>query len=254
MPLWLGVATARDTGGLVLVSQVRARGDLPNGAADWPFRGASDLLAQIGADIPISTAVNATARFPFLEPSASALSGQAHGAGSARGLSLIDGGYYDQSGLEPALELADWLRAHGADPIVVAANGSGDDDGLGLRAITMPSDYIVRCGAAEFPPDQPPPFSMASDVLAPLIGLYEARHGHVDALLRRARAEWCTPRQAFFHFFLGPRGAQPVPLNWVLSDEMADHVWRSAGSATDDAYMRANAAEAGRLRAAVSRP
>jgi hypothetical protein len=244
MPLWLGQATARDTGGRVLISPVRFGTPV---TTDWPFQGASDLLAELGADIPISTAINATARFPFLEPSAVAPAGRARG----HGLTLIDGGYYDQSGLETALELADWLRARGADPIVVAATGSGYGNALGVQA-GGPSDDIVRCGGGVFRPDQPPPFGAMSDALAPLIGLYQARAGHVDTLLRRARAAWCAPKQAFFHFYLGARGAEPVPLNWVLSRDMAAHVWRSAGWRMDgDVFMRANAAEAMRLKHVV---
>jgi hypothetical protein len=253
MPLWLAQATERDTGGRVLISAVRARAAAPAQAADWPFQGASDLLAQLNADLPISTAVNATARFPFLEPSGTAPSADR----DDHGLALIDGGYYDQSGLETALELAGWLRQHGADPIVVAATGSGYGNGLGIQAMTAPSDVIVRCGGGEFRPDQPPPISTASDALAPLIGLYQARAGHVDALLRRARAEWCAPQQAFFHFYLGARGAEPVPLNWVLSDEMAEHVWRSAGFGprtmeARDVFVQANRAEADQLGAALA--
>lgn len=243
MPVWLGLATERDTGDRVLITPVHG------GGADWPFQGAADLLAQLGADIPISTAVNATARFPFLEPSGIAPSRHF----MQQGLALIDGGYYDQSGLETALELAEWLRARGADPILVAATGSGYGNGLGVRGMHAPSDDIVRCGAGEFRPDQPPMTAMAADVLAPFVGLYQARAGHVDALLRRARAEWCTP-QSFFHFYLGALGAEPVPLNWVLSRRMADHVWRSAGlgdpgAERNDLFVRSNRCEAARFGA-----
>jgi hypothetical protein len=246
MPLWIGLATERDTGGRVLVTPVRGDGQA------WPFEGAADLLAQLRADIPISTAVNATGRFPFLEPSGVAPPPHPTQAG----LALIDGGYYDQSGLETALELADWLRRQGAAPIVVAATGSGYGNGLGAHGTRSPSDDIVRCGAAEFRPEQPPTTEMAADVLAPLVGLNQARAGHVDAVLRRARAAWCGgPTQGFFHFYLGARGEEPVPLNWVLSRQMADHVWLSAGHGAagdegDDVFVRTNRQEAQRLEAA----
>ena len=248
MPLWAALATDRDTGRRVLITPVHGGGGTP-----WPFQGAADLLALIGGDIPISTAVNATARFPFLEPSGAATARDPR----KRSLALIDGGYYDQSGLETALELADWLRGQGANPIVVAATGSGYGHSLESSGTAAPSDDIVRCGAGEFRPDQPPMASTAADILAPLIGLYHARSGHVDALLRRARAEWCTPTQSFFHFYLGPRGADPVPLNWVLSDEMADHIWRSAahgdaGDETNDQLINANRAEASALAKALT--
>ncbi len=248
MPLWAALATDRDTGRGVLITPVHGGGGTP-----WPFQGAADLIALLGADIPISTAVNATARFPFLEPSGAAA---ARDQGK-RSLALIDGGYYDQSGIETALELADWLRAEGANPIVIAATGSGYGRSLESPGAAAPSDDIVRCGAGEFRPDQPPMASTAADVLAPLIGLYHARSGHVDALLRRARAAWCTPAQSFFHFYLGPLGAEPVPLNWVLSDEMADHIWRSAahgdaGPETNDPLISANRAEAAALARALN--
>ena len=247
MPLWVGLGTERDSGRRVLVTPVRS-GD----GSGWPFQGASDLLAQLGADIPISTAINATARFPFLEPSGVALSGQF----MHRGMALIDGGYYDQSGLETALELADWLRAHGAQPVVIAANASGDAPGLEAHGTQAPDNDIVRCGAGEFRPDQPPVAISAADVLAPFIGLYSARGGHVDALLRRARAEWCGTPQSFFHFYLGALGRDPVPLNWVLSDEMANHVWLSAGlgdagNEANDPVVESNRREGARLDAAL---
>jgi hypothetical protein len=245
MPLWTGLATERDTGGRVLIIPVRGAG-----GTEWPFEGAADLLAQLGADVPISTAANATSRFPFLLPSAAAPSRQF----MHQGLALIDGGYYDQSGLETALELAEWLRRQGADPIVVQATGSGYGNGLDTGSPMAASDEIIRCGTTAFRPDEPPITSMAADVLAPLVGLYQARAGHVDALLRRARSAWCGPHQSFFHFYLGARGAEPVPLNWVLSDGMADHVWRSAGDQdlngeTQDAIIAGNRAEGTRLAA-----
>lgn len=250
LPLWLGVATERDTGGRVLITPVRGGG----AGTQWPFQGAVDLLAQVGADMPISTAINATARFPFLEPSGIA-PGRPH---MREPLALIDGGYYDQSGLETALELADWLREQGADPILVAATGSGYGNGLGSGELQASEDDVIRCGAGEFRPDQPPITSMAADILAPLVGLYEARAGHVDTLLRRARAAWCKPRQAFFHFYLGALGADPVPLNWVLSQPMADHVWLSAGhgdpgAEAGDLFVAANRQEAARLHGVLSR-
>jgi hypothetical protein len=220
MPLWLGVGTARDTGARVLVSPVSWGG----GHGPWPFRGAADLLGQLDADLPISTAINATARAPFLEPSGSAPAQRATG----HGLVLIDGGYYDQSGMETALEVADWLRAQGARPIVVAANANGEGNQLGEGPQAVEPLDVVHCGTDPFQPDVSPVITSTSEAIAPIIGLNQARAGHVDALLRRARDAWCEPQQAFFHFYLGAVGAEPVPLNWVLSQRMADHVWRSA--------------------------
>ena len=245
MPLWIGQATERDSGARALVIPVRG-----GGATDWPFQGADDVLAQLGADMPISTAVNATARFPFLEPSGMAPSR----AFMHQGLSLIDGGYYDNSGLETAQELADWLRAQGADPILIVATGSGYGHGLNSAGVTHVDDDIIRCDSAQFRPDQPPMAETAADILAPFVGLYQARAGHVDALMRRARAAYCGGALPhFFHFYLGGLAGEPVPLNWVLSRRMAEHILVSAGLApagdeAADVFVRSNMCEAARLR------
>ncbi len=146
MPLWIGLATERDTGGRVLLTPVQGGGQA------WPFEGAVDLLAQLGADIPISTAVNATGRFPLLEPSAVAPPLH-HGQD---GLALIDGGYYDQSGLETALELAEWLRRQGASPILVAATGSGYGNGLGVHGTPLPVGRHRALRRRGFPPRTAP--------------------------------------------------------------------------------------------------
>ncbi|MEF8763088.1 hypothetical protein, partial [Stenotrophomonas sp. A3_2] len=60
------------------------------------------------------------------------------------------------------------------------------------------------------------------------------------------------------HFYLGARGAEPVPLNWVLSSGMARHVWLSAGNGdpgreAHDVFVRANRCEAARLAGTVRR-
>ena len=120
-----------------------------------------------------------------------------------------------------------------------------------------PSDDIVRCAADQFRPEQPPTTETAADVLAPLVGLNHARAGHVDAVLRRARATWCGgSSQSFFHFYLGALGEEPVPLNWVLSRPMADHVWLSAGHGdagdeSADVFVRTNRREAAALGAVI---
>lgn len=250
MPLWIAQATERDTGARALTIPVRGAG-----ATEWPFEGADDVLAQLGADMPISTAVNSTARFPFLEPSAAAPSRLYMN----RGLNLIDGGYYDNSGLETAQELADWLRRQGADPILVAVTGSGYAHGLNTAGYTHVDDDIVRCGSAQFQPDQPELHPMAADILAPLVGLNQARAGHVDALMRRAKAAYCDGAQPrFFHFYLGALQGEPVPLNWVLSRRMATHILRSAGLSppadeANDLMLRGNLCEAARLGVALGR-
>ena len=37
--------------------------------ASWPFGAAGDVLSMLGGDVPISTAIDNTSRFAYLEPS-----------------------------------------------------------------------------------------------------------------------------------------------------------------------------------------
>ena len=123
MPLWIANGTDLATGNRLVTVPFD-----PHKA--WPLSAAEDALAALGADVPLSTAINNTARFPFLEP-----------AGE-----VIDGGYFDNEGLQTALDLADWLHRDGpsfvngraVDPIIVQATGDGD---------VLPSENVVRCGS-----------------------------------------------------------------------------------------------------------
>jgi hypothetical protein len=136
----------------------------------------------------------------------------------AKPVSIIDGGYFDNSGLETAIELSDWLRAHGGDPIVVAVTGDGDS--------SLSSDQIVRCGSSTFDPMWGREQKHVWEPLGPVLGLYNVRSGHVDLLLRRAKVSECTRAGApFFHLYLPAFGREAVPLNWVLSKDMTDYIW-----------------------------
>ena len=106
MPLWFANGTDATTGNRVIAGPIRAPADR-NDAAPWPFRGARDFHTLMRADVPISTAVNNTARFPYLEPFREMLpAGEKGQVGS-----LVDGGYFENEGLQTALELAEWLAA-----------------------------------------------------------------------------------------------------------------------------------------------
>jgi hypothetical protein len=204
-------------------------------STSWPFRGARSLLDLIGTDVAISTAINNTARFPYLEPFGQMLK---VGTGDRVG-SLVDGGYFENEGLQTALELAEWLAhdsrvARGGrrvEPIIVQATGDGEAD--------VTTKDIMRCSRAS---DGPyiPSASSAWQVLAPLSGLYHVRGGHSAVLLRQAHDQFCPGRTSgdrpdrFFHFYLpgyhtsGSSKLDNVPLNWVLSDELAHFIWSDA--------------------------
>src|SRR5271165_1484392 len=287
MPIWIANGTERDTGERTLTIPLRYA------AKNWPFHGASDLIGQLRADVPISTAINNTARFPYLEPSGDVLPS----GGAERTISVLDGGYFDNSGLESTLELAYWLHQMNSDikPIIVAVTGDGDGNGArnesadawyaGTRA-----EDIVRCDSSEHSPEDPRPTATAATIrdpdaseldkllarlgspveaLAPVMGLYHARGGHVDVLLHESKEHFCPGK--FFHFYLPALGTQNVPLNWVLSECMAKHIWTSLGYAPldncacslppgypkdpkDDRFINLNNKEAEKLAVALRAP
>jgi hypothetical protein len=230
MPVWLANSTDIATGNRVLTVPFKANAVAdPNGLIDWPIRGALDALGLLETDVAISTAINNTARFPFLEPFGTLLS-KKDGTHAA---ALVDGGYFENEGLETALDLADWLRTRGKEvlngrliePIIVVATGNGD------RIEPGP----IRCFQPGDGPTTPSKRSVLQ-MLAPLLGLYDVRGGHSAASLHQARNQYCTKdRRSFFHFYLPRVGGKNVPLNWILSEGVADGLWDALTCERSDA-------------------
>ena len=127
------------SGGRVLTEPFGSLGDVA-----WPFRAATDAIGLLDADVPISTAINNGARFAYLEPAGELVSVVA-APHQMRGQTaqLIDGGYFDNEGLQTAYEVALWLqdqhpRGRSIEPIIVQATANAD---LALAA----EDEVVRC-------------------------------------------------------------------------------------------------------------
>ena len=255
MPIWIANGTDMALGGRLLTIPIDPK-------KQWPFLAADDALAALGADVPISTAINNTARFPYLEPSGELLpyvppsvatlpplDHRHQPDGTAR--QIIDGGYFDNEGLQTALDLAGWLERDGSQaiggravqPIIVQASGDGE---------ILPAEDVERCEPLNDDPTWMSETARPLQFLAPVSGLYNVRGGHAAVLLREARDALCpdrtppvyrcdqdvgrpvrctTPeaaRQRFFHFYLPADGDKAVPLNWVLSDRTARFIWDDA--------------------------
>src|SRR5262249_33254365 len=129
---------------------------------------------------------------PYQRPGASALLDQIRPA-DGKAAEIIDGGYFENEGLQTALELADWLRVYGPPllgnrfvyPIIVQATGDGE------AKVTV--DDIVRCNNRD-KTDNPARNELTQrplQLLAPLLGLYNVRGGHSAVLLREARDGYC---------------------------------------------------------------
>jgi hypothetical protein len=218
MPIWLANGTDAATGNRVVTVPFKPNDVAdPNGLVDWPIRGARDALGLLEADVAISTAINNTARFPFLEPFGTLLKKDGTRTGA-----LIDGGYFENEGLETALDLADWLKTRGSEllnrriePIIVVATGNGDHIDPGPLRCFQPADGPTT-----------PSKGNVLQILAPLLGIYDVRSGHSTASLHQAREQYCSKeRRSFFHFYLPRVAKKDVPLNWILSEDVADGLW-----------------------------
>jgi hypothetical protein len=238
MPLWFANGTDATTGNRVITTPIAAP-DRRDSEAAWPFRGARDFHTLMRGDVSIATAINNTARFPYLEPFGEMLPL----GGKKQVGSLVDGGYFENEGLQTALDLAEWLAAQSTSgrpvqPIIVQATGDGEAD--------VVSTDVMTCANASDGPFIPDDKHSAWQILAPIFGLYHVRGGHSAVLLRQAHDQFCGAHTRFAHFYLPAEDGRPIPLNWVLSNATARFIWKAF---TDEQV--SNATELERLRAAL---
>ena len=219
IPIWIANGTDDQSGDRIITAPFAFDDDVTSA-----IPAARDALALLGTDIPVSTAISNTARFPYLSPSGElAPVGE---AGPANPAQIIDGGYFENDGLQTALDLASWLRLqgnkdHAVEPIVVQVTSDADPN--------VTEREIVRCyGTFRDAPDQPVGTSRPLQLMAPIEGVYTARSGHSNVALRDGRRQFCWTKsgQSFFHFYLYSTEGHDIPLNWLLSSGTADYIWR----------------------------
>jgi hypothetical protein len=216
-----------------------------------PLTAALDALGLLKADIPVSTAITNTARFPFLSPSGE-LTPAVKSSGNAK--QIIDGGYFENEGLETSLEIARWLKTYGPGligrpvyPVLVQATADAD---IAIPASgVQPSDtmlnaerQIARCGnRAPATPDVDTGEPRSVQLLVPVLGLSAVRGGHTHVALREAQQEFCDEggHQAFFDFYLYNGAGFDVPLNWVLSKGVGVFLWSQDNGALGACWNRA---------------
>ncbi len=220
IPIWIANGTDDQSGDRILTTPFKI-----DDASIFP--AAQDALAQLTVDVPISTAIHNTARFPYLSP-AGELAPWHSVPGGPPPAQIVDGGYFENNGLQTALELARWLKRYGGpnvQPIIVQVTADADTD--------IQEKRIVRCGKYQ----DDPALSLGSDrpsqLLVPLVGVYSVRGGHSHVVLREAAKEFCgspsdPASQSFFQFYLYRPDSSDVPLNWVISSSMGKYIWTDA--------------------------
>jgi hypothetical protein len=185
-----------------------------NLALDPTIMDADDFHAQTGQDVRASTAIHNGARYTFVSPAGLytlRTGGAAH---------IVDGGYFDGTGLEMTRELANATLAQPA-----AAHD----------ATLLPIFLVV--GACRDPQiDKPQPARLLADLFAPFVALLNGRdaHGaHISGRLQQDIAGGPILNVCPTKVAIGPLGQRPlaafvpiklcdvkgesVPLDWVLS-------------------------------------
>jgi hypothetical protein len=92
LPMVLFNATHAENGSRILISNVKTKEDV--------FHDSQDLFDIVGQDIPLSTAVSISSRFPFLTPPA-----RVFNADNSLFGNVVDGGYFENSGGTTLIEL-----------------------------------------------------------------------------------------------------------------------------------------------------
>ena len=188
-------------------------GGVPTGTERWP--ASDDLLDLLcEKDVPFSTAAFLGARFPFVSPA-----GRVPAACDEEALSVVDGGYRDNSG---ASQMADLWRQ--IAPLVVEHNASGDGPCVRPVLVTITNGYASTVAASL--PDS------FSEALRPIEAVTSVGIDRGPELLQRLVGEVEAAPTAVggcraaaperFDFALQKLPGSRAPLGWTLSSATLD--------------------------------
>jgi hypothetical protein len=180
-----------------------------------------DLLALIGADVPLATAAHNSARFPYVSPAGRlrTVDGQDRGH-------VVDGGYFENSGAATLHDVLTTIRADlAADPLPPPAP----------RFVVL---YLCndphRCHLPTFEPGTETGWRRAADLaelfspVRALLGAREARGGLALAELRREIGPEDFVELGVCRRLVGREREAPLPLGWQISEEVRAELDRQA--------------------------
>ena len=230
---------------------------------------AIDFFDDFKADIRLSAAVMNSARFPLMSPAGLYKVNVENDDGSKAVMErqIIDGGYFENNGIETALDLIAEI-----DRIVARDKLAPQEERLGFTPV--PALFLITNNAAAAPvasacpglesadwqtdrlfhfetltceQESLPELAMQSyaaidtdlvprndrvpELLAPIRGLFQIRDAHGQEALLDARNALCRPEEVrFFHVGL-PKPTCPqtaAPMNWVLHEGVANYFMNDA--------------------------
>ena len=219
LPALLLNTTEVETGESIVISSAGSLDEKANSMLRW----FSDRAP--GLDISLSTAVGLSARFPGLAPAGwykSALPGQTHQRTVKR--RLVDGGYYDNSGVGTALSIIETLRPHAGR----------------VRFILIALNSTTQESSSQ------PSASGLGEIISPLKALETARSARGRLAIEQAfislDGRLCPSPQKVSLAPCAYRGAmriatlatpEPVPLGWQLSARSREAIRTGIGRAGD---------------------
>jgi hypothetical protein len=182
------------------------------------FPDSYDLLAAVGSDLPLKTAVHNSARFAYISPA-----GRLRARGGAELGHVVDGGYFENSGAVTLLELRRGL-ARLETPLREA--------GILRSPIRYHALYLcnnpLRCGHQAAQPGAIDPTAPArvSDLLAPVRTLLATREARGSLALAELASVFAGELTEIGACPLLPQEEKkaPLPLGWQLSEGVRERL------------------------------
>jgi Patatin-like phospholipase len=211
-PMLLLNATIAETGRQIAVSPVELKPFSLETSADLQsFQTALRVPEEL--DVPLSTAMSLSARFPVVMPAGLVRSEK----GS---LHLVDGGYFENSAIESSLGLIDLLRAGlcpnsvGTCEMKAAANANEPKTSFDFKVFPL-TEFDP---APDYRIGQRNTAGGLNEVLSPVRAMYNARVARGDLAVQRA----ANSTASFAGFVLLSQRVYSLPLGWQLSHQVQD--------------------------------
>jgi hypothetical protein len=199
-----------------------------------------DLLNQ-GKAIALSTAVGVSARYPIITPA-----GWAKSERSSARLQLVDGGFYENSGIATSVHLIDAIIRGAGKPSAPQDGSAGPKDAVKDGACAPNNTAAIDVGEAgrvavcfrlivirELP--KQPSFVAQSELTAPLVAAYNLRYGHSSGSTARAMNAYCGGANCGVgalagspHVYFRYLTARELPLGWYVSKHTLARVVQAA--------------------------
>jgi hypothetical protein len=200
----------------------------PFSLTDLKAERAIDDLASLqdemgGVGLAMSTAVVLSARFPIVSPAARYTSGSPSGR---RVQHLVDGGYFDNTGIETALDILRHVKKH-AELAELAQKH--DLAGIDFRLLSITAEAPLL-----------PPATVGaglSGLLSPVRTMMTSIHSRRALTLRNAERELTeerdVPVSASFHRVTMYPGDIELPLSWFLAAKARRRIVRELSAQPD---------------------